>query len=473
MPFPLSPIMLITVALAMGIGAAEADLGGGHTWFGIWAAVIATFGLLFAIMRWRQAWRWGLVMVCLIALGAGYLAFRLTFLNAYADAREQTTSETHLATVTAPPVSTEHGKWVMTDVNGVGTRLWIADSMLVAGEIREGTTILFSGKISIQGIGDKWGKSCFMRGEYAYCRDVSAMRIVDTPPMSLIMRCRVWLLQRMRSTVATERAKNLTAALLLADRSGLERTTRDVFRDAGASHLLALSGMHLGVLMALLHLLLGRSRRHSLRNALIITATLWTYVLIASSPLSLVRAATMQTILAWMLVLRRHVMLFDTLWTSLFVMLIVAPLALFDVGAQMSYACMFAIAIAEMCMPERSHERDKSESLPADKMPLHRRLWKSRSVRSLRRYVIGAVITGAVCTIGTMPLTIHYFGTIHPYSALSGIVMIPLTLTIIGATAVTIVCPAPLLCLILSALVELDVIIAEWFASLPFATVGF
>ena len=473
MPFPLSPIMLITVALAMGIWAAEADLGGGYSHLCVCAAVTAVLGSLFALMRWWQTWRWGLAAVCLAALIAGYLAFRLTFVATYDEARTRTAGTTHVATVTAPPVRTDRGKWVMTEVDGIGTRLWIADSMLVAGEIREGTTILFRGKISMQDISDKWGRTCFMRGEYAYRLGVSAMRIVDTPPSSLIMRCRVWLLKRMRSTVATECAKSLTAALLLADRSGLDRPTRAVFRDAGASHLLALSGMHLGVLMALLHMLLGHSRRHSLRNALIITATLWAYVLLAASPLSLVRAATMQTILAWVLVLRHHVTLFDALWTSLFLMLIVSPFALFDVGAQMSYACMFAIAIAEICRPESHHSRDKAERLPADRIPLHVRLWRSRAVRIPRSHVLGAVATGAVCTVGTMPLTVHVFGTVHPYSALSGIAMIPLTLTIIAATAVTIVCPAPVFCLILSALVELDVAIAEWFASLPFATIDF
>ncbi|QXP57096.1 ComEC/Rec2 family competence protein [Cellulophaga sp. HaHa_2_95] len=135
-------------------------------------------------------------------------------------------------------------------------------------------------------------------------------------------------------------------ALLLGQRNDISAETYDNYKDAGAIHILALSGLHIGILLLILQFLLQPLERlpHGKKIKLaVILLFLWSFALLAGLSASIVRAVTMFSFLAYAMFLNRPTNSFNILALSLFFILLIQPNYLFQVGFQMSYAAVFAI----------------------------------------------------------------------------------------------------------------------------------
>ena len=94
-------------------------------------------------------------------------------------------------------------------------------------------------------------------------------------------------------------------AMALGDKSLLHRDLRDAYSVAGTSHVLALSGLHLGIIYSLLLLLLWRGNRlwwWRFVVQLLVLAAVWTYVMLVGMPVSAVRSALMISVGALVIV---------------------------------------------------------------------------------------------------------------------------------------------------------------------------
>jgi competence protein ComEC len=130
----------------------------------------------------------------------------------------------------------------------------------------------------------------------------------------------------------------LAEALLLAQRTGLTADTRTTWVAAGLVHLLAISGMHVGLIAAgvlALARLLGASRQRAGRAALLITAA---YVLFLGAPFAALRALLQAALLLTGLELQRPAEPFTLVAAAAFVIMVIDPLALLDPGFQLSFA---------------------------------------------------------------------------------------------------------------------------------------
>ena len=141
----------------------------------------------------------------------------------------------------------------------------------------------------------------------------------------------------------------MASALTLGDRSRVSQETRAAYNEAGAAHLLALSGLHLGIIIGFFSWLLGRrllrfSRWRFLTVPLLILFV-WAYAFVAGLPASLVRAALMATFILLTFLLRREVQLLNSLFLAAFIMLLLRPTYLFDVGAQLSFLAVLGIGM--------------------------------------------------------------------------------------------------------------------------------
>ncbi len=99
------------------------------------------------------------------------------------------------------------------------------------------------------------------------------------------------------------------SAMTLGEKNLLSKSTREVFSDAGVSHILALSGLHLGIIYSLLQFLLtfgGRLRRMRIPAQILILLFIWTFVFVAGIPQSLLRAAVMYSVVSLGIMLRRN-----------------------------------------------------------------------------------------------------------------------------------------------------------------------
>ena len=162
-----------------------------------------------------------------------------------------------------------------------------------------------------------------------------------------MLRLRQRLSEKYMADTFTGDALGVLSALTLGDKRMLSAELREAYKDAGAAHVLALSGMHVGVIYGMIVFLLrGLFRRRSLRwiRELLAISVLWCFALLVGMSASVVRAVVLCTLYAF----ARWVS--DGTSSSLHVlsltallMLLACPLYLFDVGFQLSFMAMVAI----------------------------------------------------------------------------------------------------------------------------------
>jgi len=138
---------------------------------------------------------------------------------------------------------------------------------------------------------------------------------------------------------------SLAKALLLGDKSMLSPETKEAFSTAGAMHVLAISGLHVGIIMYLLFFALKYfSRWISNRMAVIVSVCfIWVFVGVTGGSASVVRAALMFTVLLVGQQSGRTGNNLNTLFFSALLLLLYNPLLIFDIGFQLSYAAMLGI----------------------------------------------------------------------------------------------------------------------------------
>jgi len=222
--------------------------------------------------------------------------------------------------------------------------------------------------------------------------------------------------------------------MTLGDRSGITPEIREAYNDTGTAHLLAVSGLHVGIVALLVNLLLLPLRMlrygHVIRNTVAIAA-IWLYACVCGLSPSVVRSAAMftgvQAALASSLAYNRT----NTLFATATLMLLVDPDYLFDPSFQLSFA---AVAGIFYLFPPLFGAVRTGWKLPDA-------LWASFMV-------------GAAATIATIPLVSCHFGRI----AVAGLPLNPLLIitahATVSASLLWIIAPIPCLEPLFSAVVR-------------------
>ena len=223
------------------------------------------------------------------------------------------------------------------------------------------------------------------------------------------------------SHLGTEEAA-IAAAMSLGDKRSLDAAQRQSFSATGVSHVLALSGLHLGILFSLYSLLFVNrlpSRRGRVFASLVGVALLWGFALLVSFPLSLVRATVMFTLWQLSVVLYGERSSLNNLALAALLILLFSPASLFDIGFQLSFTSVFFILLLTPHIP--------------------RPRWLRRS--RLLPLVYGWLTVSIVAQIGTGPLVAYYFHTIPLVGLLGNLLAIPLAYVILGLALVFFLIP--------------------------------
>jgi len=198
------------------------------------------------------------------------------------------------------------------------------------------------------------------------------------------------MIERLRSLGMDEQAFAVTAAMSLGDKSEVSRATSNIYSIAGTSHVLALSGLHLSIVFGLFAVFGGRWRR-SVPAVVLSVLALWTYVLVAGSPVSMIRSALMLSVSLLIGLSGRNGVTLNTLSFSAILILLANPFAIHDVGFQLSFASVaFLGAFAS----------DICRILSAKFLLQHR----------FMRWCWQMAITSTVAQMGTTPLVAYHFG---------------------------------------------------------------
>ena len=251
------------------------------------------------------------------------------------------------------------------------------------------------------------------------------------------------LTQRLRDAGLDEKTLSLSSALLLGQKTTLEKETRRNYAQVGVSHLLALSGMHLGIIYGLMYMLFIRRIRFSEWKWFwlpLILLTIWGYTFVTGFPISLVRASIMFSLATIATLAQNETPPLHILALSALVILLFSPDALFSISFQLSFLAVLFIIILYQ--------------------PL-RRLIGPQNI------IIDMLMLSVVAQLGTAPLSIYYFHTLPLMGAIVSVILIPLTTVIIYLGLTVLLIPIDCLTWLLSIAIKLQDWIVGTAASIP------
>lgn len=208
-------------------------------------------------------------------------------------------------------------------------------------------------------------------------------------------------------------------ALLLGQRQHLTSELQQSYIGAGAIHILAISGLHIGIILLILSAVfkpLHYFKHGKLAASIIIITILWLYAIIAGLSPSVVRAVAMFTAIAIAMQVNRPSSTYKTLVISMFFLLLFNPYYLFEVGFQLSYLAVFSIVWIQ----------PKLYDLWKPKWWLLDKIWQLLTV-------------SMAAQIGVLPLSLYYFHQFPGLFFVSNLVIIPVLGIILTAGIVIII----------------------------------
>ena len=214
---------------------------------------------------------------------------------------------------------------------------------------------------------------------------------------------------------------DIVAAMTLGEKKGISKEVRKVFSASGGAHILALSGMHLGILFMILTFLLPTKRWPKI-SVLTELLAIWAFVLLIGFQPSLLRAAVMLTIYSIAKMLSRNTRSMDVLAFTAALLLVVSPQWLFDVGFQMSFAAVTGILVLYGPIFRFLTYREKEAEQPS---LLAVCCW------TFYDGIVGLVVISLTAQLGVAPLVAYYFGNFPTYFILTNFIVTPAAFLII------------------------------------------
>ena len=222
------------------------------------------------------------------------------------------------------------------------------------------------------------------------------------------------MLDSMKETIDTLPFRNqdtnaLLTALLTGDRSGIPHDITEYFRVSGASHILALSGLHLGMVYGIIGKalsIIGNSRTAMKTRSLAVVAFCSIYTMATGAGASIVRAL--------IYIITREICRFtgrcrsaeNILYTALVMQLSLFPSDIRSVSFQLSYAAMAGITYI---------------------YPWIRNLWPDSSAKGVLGFIWNSAAMSISCQLTTAPLAWMYFRSMPAYFILTNLIAVPLT----------------------------------------------
>ena len=216
-----------------------------------------------------------------------------------------------------------------------------------------------------------------------------------------------------------------TGALTLGYKDDIDPEVRRHFQVSGAAHVLAVSGLHTGILYGLVLwlLTLGGLFRPLYENRFgrcaisgVVIAVMWGYAWLTGMTPSVVRAVTMVTIFEVGRMVYRQAFSLNTIAAAAVLILAVRPTDLWSVSFQLSFAATTAIVSLTPVLP-----------------------FKEGRWPQILKYIVGILVVSLAAQIGTLPITMYYFGQISCYFLLTNLIVLPIATVLVPCGLATIV----------------------------------
>lgn len=228
------------------------------------------------------------------------------------------------------------------------------------------------------------------------------------------------------SSGISDDGRALLSALTIGEKRDFSQDLKESYSKAGASHVLALSGLHLGIFYMLLLFIMpynGRNRCLVFSRELLVLLLLWGFAFVAGLSPSVVRAAILFSIMSLGRCLRRDSSSLNSLAFAALLMLLFEPHLLFDVSFQLSFSAVLSILLFA---------------------PPVQRALNIEKHGVVYGYVANLLILSFAAQLGTLPFVWYYFGVFPIYFLLTNIFVVPMAFVVmLLAVAVWLMAVAP------------------------------
>ena len=432
------PVALAVVALALGVATCHLALGNNPE-KALWAeycswgfCLIVCLTAAFTLMIHKRAGFDIFTILFFFAFGVGRYAHESEHTNVHWPEDESTL---HGVVVSVPQlkerrctfkVQTKEGRRVVVNlwergvVPPIGCELTVKARVHAPRNYGNPDEFDYAGWLKIQGVTGvanvEAGRLVYGEASAEAWNSLSLLTRFSIRALQLRDR----LVERYISAGLEDEALAVVSALTLGDKSMLSLSIRDLYSDAGAAHLLALSGLHLGIITGLFSWMLGGRVRRSRWRWLVcglMLSMIWGFAFVAGLPTSLVRAATMSSFFLACIVLQRDESSFQTLLLAALAMLIVKPMYLLDVGTQLSFAAVAGILLFYGPMYDYLFHKNRALFFWLGDRWM---LWPLKTV-----------LVSLAAQVLTLPLVAYYFHRFSLYAPLFNVVLIPLTTALV------------------------------------------
>lgn len=255
---------------------------------------------------------------------------------------------------------------------------------------------------------------------------------------------RMRLLQRVQKGPLEPRYAGVVEAMTLGWRGDLEENMLSAFRDSGIMHLLCVSGLHVGLVAAIVGGLMiwcGRERRGRLIRGAVQLVAVSGFALLSGLTPATVRATLMFSLFIISNMLGRRTDSLNLLAAAAIVMLVVKPTLVSDVGWQLSFAAVGGILLARPVIAA-----------------FHTRVMQGMAVST-------------AATVATLPIVVATFHRVPLYFLIANLVMVPFAGVLLCFSIAYLIFPCTLLAWPLKLMLSLADQLTVWVSGLPYAVV--
>ena len=193
--------------------------------------------------------------------------------------------------------------------------------------------------------------------------------------------------------------RNINRAILLGDNTRIKKDLKDKIRYIGLSHIFAMSGLHIGLVIAIFYFIFKKTVKNKrvIEILLLVSITLY-YLSVKESP-SFTRAYIMAVVYLLGKLFYEKINLGKTLFVSAIISILINPIAIFSVSFQLSYGAMIAITYIFPYVRKINYKKFK---------------------------ILDYILFTSTIQIFLIPITVYYFSTVQVLSLISNLIFLPL-----------------------------------------------
>ncbi|MDO9551745.1 ComEC/Rec2 family competence protein [Rhodonellum sp.] len=227
----------------------------------------------------------------------------------------------------------------------------------------------------------------------------------EQPVEDLFLKIRSGILREMDLKIIDYQANQVAKALLLGQKKNMQKDLSEAYASTGAMHILAVSGLHVGIVYGFFFLFVKPFRLSLGKRILYLSfliLIIWGYALLTGMSPSVMRAATMFSLMALAQMKSRSPSIFNAIALSALILLAFDPFLIYAVGFQLSYMALLGILLFQ---------------------PLIVGIWLPKNRFLEYAWQISSV--GIAAQLATFPISVYYFHMFPTYFILSNLIAIP------------------------------------------------